>query len=231
MQTPIMQTPIEIHAVGAFGSAVLRYLQALCADRIEAVSEDVVASAGHTAGNRIQVLAAWRPVPDLCEALNRSAFEFDCPFIPLIADSHTLSLGPVVIAGGGSCWNCWTQRYLQHATGLSHRLTLWEHYRAHPLAGPEGYCEPFAWMGAVRICQVIEQIDSGEAVAGRLWQMDMLTRDITSSTVVGVHDCAQCGLHRDPKTRGSADLERRLAYLWPPAETRRPETAAKAHNG
>jgi len=60
----------------------------------------------------------------------------------------------------------------------------------------------------------VEALDAGEALPGQVWQIDMINRKITTSTVVGVHDCPRCGLHRPGPTRSHAEMQQALAYLW-----------------
>ena len=210
--------PIQVLSVGPFGKAVARCVATLRGDCIDTpVEGSTMHEAGGWLKGRMILVAAWRPVNGLCRALDRMSHERQLPFVPLIADSMTLRVGPVVIPGRGSCWTCWHLRYRQHARALHHRQAVWQHYETYPEAGPSGYLEPYAMLGAARLCEVVdavEAVDEGRSVAGTVWQIDMLTREITTSTSVGVDGCAQCGLRRDPNGRTVAEMQKALEYLW-----------------
>jgi bacteriocin biosynthesis cyclodehydratase domain-containing protein len=189
--------------------------------RGDSIETPVEGTTMHEAGDwlkgRMILVASWRPVNGLCRAVDRTCHERQLPFVPLIADSMTLRAGPVVVPGRGSCWTCWYLRYRQHARALHHRQAVWQHYETYPEAGPSGYLEPYAMLGAARLCELVDAVeapDDNRPVAGTVWQIDMLTREITTSTGVGVDGCAQCGLRRDPNGRTVAEMQKALEYLW-----------------
>ena len=62
--------------------------------------------------------------------------------------------------------------------------------------------------------QRVALIDETPWIGGQIWQMDMLTQQVTLSQVVGVHGCPRCGLRRPAEERTFAPLEKELAYLW-----------------
>jgi bacteriocin biosynthesis cyclodehydratase domain-containing protein len=132
----------------------------------------------------------------------------------LVLDSAVLRLGPIVAPGGGGCWNCWARRSRQHAAWPNEQSALAQHYASQPDSGPKGFLEPFAMMGAARIGYAIEALDSSTPIGGYVWQIDLITRKVTTSTVVGIHDCRRCGLHRPAATRSFAEMQQTLAYLW-----------------
>ena len=208
-----MAEPVYIFSSGAFGEAVARYLEALRGDVVP-MPASIDSAPDEWPLARISVVAAWRPEHALCETLDRLSHARGRPFIPLVADSRTLRLGPIVVPGGGSCWNCWRQRSRQHASWLDRRAAVWKHYDGSPEAGPRGYFAPFAMLGAVRISQTIEELDAQAPIGGRLWEIDMITRQIAASTVVGVHNCPRCGLHRPAEDRGFAELRQALQGMW-----------------
>jgi bacteriocin biosynthesis cyclodehydratase domain-containing protein len=205
--------PVLVISVGPFGRAVSRHLASLRPDTVETAGEDAGPPATWPL-SRITVVAAWRPVPDLCEVADTESHRSGRPFIPLIADSVTLCLGPVVVPGSGGCWSCWARRTRQHAPGLSRRNALWRHYSEHAGSGPQGFLDPFAVVAAVRVSQTVDALDSAQAVAGQAWQIHMITRRITTGTVVGVHDCPRCGLHRSAPTRSYVEMQQALRSRW-----------------
>jgi bacteriocin biosynthesis cyclodehydratase domain-containing protein len=209
-------THINLHLVGDFAKAVGEHLQLLCPNISLRVSETAGrATVKPLTADGINVLISWRPVPDICAQLDDLSFKCNKPFIPLIIDSTLLCVGPVVIPGCSSCWHCWIARIKQHThSSREEHATLLEYYQSNSWAGPHGYLRPIAIVGAARLAQLLEEIDSSRCTPGHLWQLDMLTRRVTTSTVVGVHDCPRCGLHRSSSTRTFHDLRSALSYIW-----------------
>ncbi|HEY2913385.1 MAG TPA: TOMM precursor leader peptide-binding protein [Candidatus Angelobacter sp.] len=211
------EKPLAPHvlSIGSFGRAVVRHLHTFRPDLIETqVVDDMIALPTVWPSSFAVILASWRPVPHFCELLDQLSFAWNQPFIPMILDSTMLRIGPVVIPGKGSCWACWVRRYRQHDSWRKERKVLLEYYASHPEAGPKGYLEPFAVIAASRLAMILASLNSSNPQAGQIWQIDMITRETTQGTVVGIHDCPKCGSHRPALERGSSFLRRDLAYLW-----------------
>ena len=205
---------VHVLSVGPFGQAVSRYIRATRADVTETtVSKDLSAPEMWPVA-RIRVIVAWRPVPDLCELADQSSHQCRVPFIPVVLDSPTLRIGPVVVPGHGSCWACWSKRSRQRSPWSNQKSVLVRHYASHPEEGPHGYLESFAALAAARICPLIEAVDSASNLGGYIWQIDVITRKITTRTVIGIHDCPRCGTHRPPSSRCFEGMRRELEYLW-----------------
>src|SRR5215471_13949202 len=207
--------PVHLLSVGAVGRAVARYLKTFRSDVVETtVSNHTVPIPELWPASRLTVIAGWRPTPTLCELVEELSYQWQRPFVPLFQASTVLRVGPVVIPGHGPCWTCWTQRCRQHAEWPEADALIFEHYAQQSEAGPSGFLEPFAMMGAERVSCVIDQLSTSNAVGGNIWQIDILTRDITVSRVVGLHACPRCGLHRLAATRTLRPMQTELAYLW-----------------
>jgi bacteriocin biosynthesis cyclodehydratase domain-containing protein len=140
--------------------------------------------------------------------------EDDRPFVPLIADSPVLRLGPIIIPGTSGCWECWQLRSRQHATSPKEQSALWKFYDVNPQSGPGGYLEPFAMLGAAQIARAIHSCSSPQRAAGHIWQIDLFTRDVSTSRMVAVNDCPRCGMKRPVETRTYLEAQRQLAFLW-----------------
>ncbi len=210
-----MNESVNIIPIGGFGLAVARCLRRLRSDTVETAREGPEALTPERLPDaRVDVLAAWRPVLGICEMLDEVSHRRGRAFIPLTVDSGTLHVGPVVVPGAGSCWHCWLRRTRQHTPGLQYRFALWQHYSRNDDTGPRGFLEPMAAIGAARVSQIIDAIDAREGIGGHVWQMDLMTRKITTSTVVGVHDCPRCGLHRPAEGRTYAEMQAALPHLW-----------------
>ncbi len=212
MNTHALPELVSVISAGPFGTAIAHHLRNLREDVSETplIEEQAI----QPAMARVTIIAAWRPLSLLCERLDELSFQWQRPFVPVVAESVVLRIGPVVIPGRGPCWHCWAQRLQQHSKWPAAEQDLRQHYAANPKTGPQGYLEPFAMMAAARAAQIIEQLDSSQAVPGYIWQIDVMTREITTSVVTGVHDCPRCGLHRSLPELGYDKMKRELAYLW-----------------
>lgn len=207
--------PPHVLSIGSFGRAVAGYLRALRPDLVEtSVFDDTIALPAVWPHSCAIIVVSWRPVPHFCELMDELSFAWGRPFIPVILDSTMLRIGPVVIPRRGSCWGCWARRYTQHDSWREERRALLEYYASHPDAGPRGYLEPFAMIGASRLAMILAALDGSPTPAGQIWQVDMITRETAQGTVVGIHDCPKCGLHRPAAERGVSLLRSDLAYLW-----------------
>jgi bacteriocin biosynthesis cyclodehydratase domain-containing protein len=202
---------VLLFSAGAFGNAVARYLGVSFSDLTQIDASTPAMPDVNECIADVCVIASRRPLTGMLETIDTIFHQQQRTFVPLIVDSTVLRLGPIVVPGSGSCWTCWQRRSLQHAARPEETAMVSNYYETHPDAGPDGYLEPFAMMGAARITQVLEASKSLASQAGHVWQIDMMTRLITTSIVEGVHDCPRCGLHRPPETRSFADMQRELA--------------------
>ena len=209
-----MKSALHLLTVGPFGKAVAQHLRTLAEFRETSVTDTAMVNQVWSMAD-INVVVAWRPVPTLCAVLDDLSFQRRTPFLPLILEGRVLTAGPFVVPGAGSCWHCWDLRCQQHADWPLEREALSNYYASHPEAGPNGYLEPFAMMGAARIHEAVTLFEQGRGIPGEICQIDMLSLAITQTVPPGVNDCPRCGLHRPPATRGFSDLQNRLAYLWP----------------
>ena len=215
-----MKESVHIIAVGAFGRSVSNYLHLF----YDNVLETIITSPGHVRYESwprvyIRVVASWRPIDKLCSLICQVSGENNTPFLPLILDFNVIRLGPVIIPHTASCWNCWLGRSLQHEAFPFARLALNDLYEKDCNAGPQGFLEAHALLAAARVAQTIEDVMMSRCSPGFLWQMDLLTRAVTTSTLIGVHDCPQCGLGRAASSRTFNDMRSRLSYLWNSIDT------------
>ena len=206
---------VQVMTLGRFADAVYEYLQELCPDVAQTRLDDMSLPAELAElGGRIYILVAWRPAPSICSALNKRSHLTGRPFVPIIVDNTALQLGPVVLPNQGACWECWVRRSNQHSPWPAARDALFKYYDANAQAGPPGYLEPLAMVAAAEIAAIVEAVDSGSARGGYVWHMDIITRAITTSTVVGVHGCDQCGLGRSVDERTFSAMRDDLSWLF-----------------
>jgi hypothetical protein len=204
---------VNLLVVGPFGRAVARYFRefeprALCAE-VSPNDAPPIEACGHA---RVNVVIAWRPVPDLCDYLDLISRQNRQFFVPLVMESAVLRLGPVITPEEGGCWPCWTKRAGQHTTSIDDHAAVMNYYSMHPFSGPRGYLEPYAMLAAVKIKQTVDSLPS--VPAGYIWQLDTITRHILTGVMLGLHNCPRCGLHRDESTRSTSELERHMSFLW-----------------
>ena len=207
--------PIVVYAVGPFGGAIARYLKLL---HIDITTFELTGCESTVQLNLpvpgLMVLASWRSVPKLSCSLEELAYRSNIPLIPVFLDSRILRIGPLMVPAHGPCWNCWVRRRLQHTRWPKEQNALMEFYSTNVDSGPEGYLEPFALMGASRICQMIRLLQEPAEYAGAIWQIDMLSFEITVSKLVGIHACSRCGLELNRHACGFDVMKAELSHLW-----------------
>lgn len=212
--------PAHVISVGGLGRAIAECLGTIRNDIVHTETNNAEADDGSLFNSegwpqrRVTIIAAWRPVINICNKLEEISYERGVPFIPLMADSTVIRLGPIVVPGAGACWTCWLNRSAQHETNLRIQSAVMAHYSARPDAGPQGYLRPLAMIAAARLSAIINDLDSSDQVGGYIWQMGIITRQITTSNVVGVANCPRCGMRRSAQSRSYEDMRHQLTYLW-----------------
>jgi len=205
--------PIHIVTVGAFGEEVATALRELLPDVLQTCADEQGrAFPASWPLARVHILAAWRPTPQLTALLDHVSFAWKRPFLTAVLEAPQLRVGPVIVPGQSACHGCYEKRVLQHTPRQETYRAAAAYYQSHPLNGPQGYLSSLANIAAIRLAQYSKQIDEE---AGKLWQMNILTRQTVSSRVIGVHDCPRCGLKRDEATRSYLDMQHELAEILP----------------
>jgi len=208
--------------VGPFGYAVAERLRDLCHD-VE------VAGAGATGtvvrprvpdpaqppGPQLNLLVAWRRVPQLEREFDEESFRSGQPWLPVVLDHPVLEIGPVVVPGAGACHGCYRGRLAQHDAARAVRAAVDRHYDADTTAGPAGYLPSTALFAAAAAAEVVDRLRAApDSEAGRVRQIDVPTQQLRSGRVVGVHGCPRCGLGRDETTRSYERLPAMLKGAW-----------------
>lgn len=204
-----MTASVEIVAIGPFGDHVARVL----AELLPGVCRADDAGAGGPVA--VRVLAAWRPVPALARELDARSRREGAAFLPVVAEPPRIVVGPVSVPNWPGCWACYQMRVLQHDPRSAENKTLLAFYDAHPEAGPAGYLPVLADLAAARAAAMLRRLEGDpNEVAGRVWQVNVLTARPSEGTVVGVHGCPSCGLGRNEEERSSAELHAALRWLY-----------------
>jgi bacteriocin biosynthesis cyclodehydratase domain-containing protein len=207
---------VQVVSVGTFGKAVAGYLAKLCSN-VEQLDWTGTASLDRNAWSapKVRILAAWRPVPELCSFWDGLSHQNAHPFIPVIIDSAALCVGPVIVpAAKSGCWQCWQLRSQQHTKDRQERRALLQFYETNPSVGPAGYLESFALIGAAQVASAIQSADHLRQAAGKIWQIDIFTRAVSVGYLIGVDGCSRCGMGRPLQDRSWADIRHKLAFMW-----------------
>ncbi len=226
----IKTKPIHVLTVGSFGEQTAAMLREMVP---QVVITRVTGRNSTTPSTwpdaRMHMVAAWRIVPDLLELVNEMSFGWRTAFVPAVIEEAELVIGPVIIPGLSACYTCYERRVLQHCTRPDAREALKRHYETVEDSGPKGHLKVFADLAAARLAQVAYEVETQpHQIAGAVWQFDLMRRMSTLSTVVGIHGCHHCGLHREERTRSYSLL---LAELAPLLQTgaKQELTGAMAH--
>jgi bacteriocin biosynthesis cyclodehydratase domain-containing protein len=204
----------SVLAIGAFGAAVAEHLRLFGPiELVDQAASDECDGADRSLG-AVNVVASWRPVTELCDTYDRLSRRRGQPFIPVVLDGRTLTVGPVLLPDGAACWSCWMRREQQHAAGPNPRAALHEAYSLDPSLGPQGFLDAFALMAAATTAHAIDSIAANADLAGWLWQLDLPTRAMSTGRVIGCDGCTRCGLNRPPALRTVEDMQRSVDYLW-----------------
>jgi len=214
-----LEKHVRVVSVGPFGRSVARFLLSLRRDVEETAAPDAPGASDLILAGLVReethttILAASHPVPHLCDQIDKLTHERGAAFVPVILESALLRVGPVVLSGQPPCWDCWIRRRAQFASSPNVHQALLQHYSASN-RGPRGHLASFAAMAAGRVASVLAALDAKQPVAGRVWQIDLLTRAMTAGRAEGIHDCPRCGLHRAAATRSVLEMQTELRYLW-----------------
>lgn len=206
--TRLADNPIGVLSLGQFGNRVAAYLKKLRSDCVEIHND--FGCAQDSLRIRIYVLASWRAASRECTRLNNASYRNGIPFIPLIVNGRSMSVGPIVVPGQGACWECWIQRVKQHDPYAAMHSAIEDRYASDDDSGPAGFLEPVAYLGAVFISQAVDRLDGGDRSGGCVLRVDMLSREVSHSRVVQVHGCQFCGLR---ERNGIYELQRTVESI------------------
>ncbi|AVQ98349.1 TOMM precursor leader peptide-binding protein [Oceanobacillus sp. M65] len=200
--------PIHIITVGSFGKEV--------AERISQRDEKVVVTelegyqyflpTDRFPSAKIHIFASDKPLSRLSKHLDIIFSKWKEPWLPIIQEHPYVRIGPFVIPDEEGCYHCFESRYLQHSSNPSHVKALYDYYSSNPMSAPKGYLPGFAGFVASYAWNLIQKFDQKDfSMAGKVYQLNMLSRTSLSSKVISVHGCPRCGFERDPKM-ASIDL-------------------------
>ena len=203
---------IHVLAAGEFGGEVAARLSGLLSHVTTTPLAGLEGSAAYWPAADAYVIAAWRPVPALCRLIDELAHSWKRPFVPVVADGSLLRVGPVVVPQKGPCHGCYEKRRLQHSRTADWDKAVTRHYDSSPEHGPKGFLAPVASIAAIQTARTLRDL---EQAAGSVWTLDVVTRAVSLTSVVGVHGCPRCGLRRDESNRSFQTLQSEVLQLLP----------------
>lgn len=173
-------------ALGPFGDAVAAHLAAARPGR--RVADDDVEAAFAEEPSAV-VVPLWRPAPDMCDRIDRLAFRYSTPWLPVVMEHPHILVGPWVVPGQGPCYACYRSRRLQHdkSAVLS---ALYAAYDSERDLGPGGFLPHHARLAAGLAGLVLNRGNAGRVVA-----IDLLGGDTSYHHVCACHGCPRCGPH------------------------------------
>lgn len=183
---------------GAFGSEVASFLQGYSNVR-EAVHEGTLEEA-FDPDNALVVTATGRPSPPLCARADELSFERRTPWLPVVMEHWRIMIGPLVRPPDGPCYQCFLRRKAQHDSRYRETVAADRAFTEDEKAGPRGYMPYHARIAAslamwlARLAQARSPSLSGpEGVsASKVLGYDLMTRDISVSSVIRCHGCGRC---------------------------------------
>lgn len=216
----MMATVASLHvvAVGSWGAAVASAIAAARPDTsVSLAGHDLAAGQPAPTGPRhvvCSLLAAGAPMPGYSSVLDEAAFQHGVPWLPIVVEHPVLRVGPAVVPGLGACYGCWRRRLRQHAVAPDLEAALEQTYRQATPDRPGGHLPAAARLAATIALDTVDRLGGDAAAeAGRVRQMDLVTRKVSAGHAVGVHGCPRCGLGRDEADRTYVSLLAELAEL------------------
>ena len=197
---------IAIVSTGAFGNEVASFLQSY-ANACRVVPEETLDEA-FDPDNVLVIAATWRPSPPLGARADELSFERRISWLPVVMEHWRIMIGPLIRPPGGPCYRCFLRRKAQHDSRHSETLAADRAFTEEEWAGPRGhmpYQARIAASLAMRLARLAEArspaLNGPEgASASKLLEYDLITHDISVSSVIRCHDCGRCTGRAQPAT-------------------------------
>jgi bacteriocin biosynthesis cyclodehydratase domain-containing protein len=211
--------PFAVVSIGPFGEQAARHLLRALPGALALARSDLL-NAFATA-RRAVLLALWRPEPALCERADELAHHRGTVWLPVTMDPPVVRVGPLVVPGSGPCFRCFHRRRQQHDTQPAATAGLLAAYAADPEAGPAGYLPHHARLAAAIAAQMVSTGRGGrgegwgESGPGMVTTIRLFSPAMTTTSVVGCHDCPRCGGPPGPAGELAAVLAGFRGAAWP----------------
>jgi bacteriocin biosynthesis cyclodehydratase domain-containing protein len=198
---------------GAFGERVAQLLAGRAPGRRVVAVQDLDSAA--RARPAALVLAVGRPAPALCRHADELAYEIGFPWLPVLAETSHLRIGPWISPPHGPCFECYHTRRLQHDRQLATTLLVHRACDDDADYGPFGHLPHHARLAAGLADTILAAVRAGSVsrFAGRVTSARLATGTITTSHVVPCHFCDRCAGSADTAQATTARIAGVVARL------------------
>jgi bacteriocin biosynthesis cyclodehydratase domain-containing protein len=193
-----MKSQVWIYQEEDFGVAVGTELQKQLHDRVLSYPRDAASIDGMLRSlNRsdIFIFISPRPRDAACRVINAGCCKIGCTFLPVIVDTESLIVGPLVQVPGTPCWECWNTRERANYHFADQRAALRNYYDQESCKSPIGYMPYLVGVAAGKLAGVLNNSRLFKEQLGRSWAINLWTREISQAAFVGRHACPHCGVH------------------------------------
>jgi bacteriocin biosynthesis cyclodehydratase domain-containing protein len=195
---------IAVVPTGAFGGEVSTFLGGYA--HVQEVVRTGTLDEAFDLDSALVVTATWRPSPSLHSRADGLSFERQRPWLPIVMEHWRILIGPLARPPAGPCHQCFARRRAQHDTRYSETVAADRAFSEDQEAGPRGYMPYHARVAAslaiwlVQLAQASSPSLAGpEAVsASKVLEFDLMTSDISVSSVIRCHDCNRCAGRAQP---------------------------------
>jgi bacteriocin biosynthesis cyclodehydratase domain-containing protein len=138
--------------------------------------------------NGVAVLALSRPSPALCERADELAHHTGTAWLPVVAETAVIRVGPYIRPGSAPCFACYAERRSQHDRHRHRTELLHRAYDRDDALAPTGFLPHTARLAAAGARLAIRRAVPGEVITLR-------TDDarVSADTVLPRSSCARCG--------------------------------------
>lgn len=151
------------------------------------------------------VLALWREYPALAVAVDDAAYTRRAAWVPVVLEHPYVRVGPLVIPGETSCYQCFRSRTAQHDPSAGLTDVLHSAYDANPALGPVGFTPSHVSMAAGLLLTLLEgpHVSRPGIPTSLVIRSHVVEQAFVAGHVVGVHSCIRCGIEQGaPKRSG-----------------------------
>lgn len=196
-------------ALDSFGTEVFRYLKVPTShdpDFVQLASGERLHIDPEANSSDLYVPIAGTTIRALCLELDAQAHDCDSQFMPVAIESSFLLIGPRIVPNQTPCWECWDERLTSQHPLPDDRSALLAAHDLQPQALGPGFM-PF--IASLAACQIVETLEVPRDITlgfGRLWKMNIFTREVSTSMYTGRHRCPKCSPISSPQDRSIGSL-------------------------
>lgn len=198
-------SPIQIHAHGPFGEAVLRACHDLARIAPVLVASTLASNSDlQQASGALVVTVSARPLRSYWASLDMISREIGFRWMAVELTDGVLQTGPVHNAPGVPCWRCTDRRQRSHQNEQDRliELDLETHYDRNPHASLLGFTP--ATLALSRRAIAFASTSDGDL--DRITRYSLHSLNIRAGRAIGLHGCETCFPHSLGRERFAAGL-------------------------